>query len=655
MSKIVVSALALAIGLWQSAPGVAATPAGVRVVHDGKVEAVIVMADRPTAVARYAAQELIYHVERATGAKLAVVSEGTAPPASTTRIYLGDCVATRAVGIDVRSLPPEAFTLRAAGVALYIAGDDGPGDPLDQDVRAGTLFGVYEWLGRDVGVRWLWPGELGTVVPWAGTIVARPVSETVSPRFAQRRVRPGLGFTSDHPALGFTSKAAEQWAKNQAVFLRRHRLGRGERMTYGHAFTNWWAKYGKEHPDWFQLLASGKRGPAKTGARFSMCVSNSEFQQEVVNRWKAAGGGGPGRHVINAVENDILGLCTCERCRAWDGEPTPDCFRFYSPTSKVAGSRFVSDRYARFWLAVQQLAAKEDADATVIGYVYFNYFQAPTSGVKLNHHVLLGYCPSGGFYPRAEDEHAWYKQQWRGWRETGARLFSRTNYFLDGYSMPFIWAHQFADDFRHAAGNGMVATDFDSLTGHWATQGPNLYLLMRLHTEPHRGADELLAEYYAGFGPAAGGVKAYFQYWEKYTAENRARTNKAFEELTASRWRTWAKAAHVVFPPACFAPAEAILSKATATCAGDREAAARVEFLRKGLEHAKLCAKAAALLTLADPSSTSGRGREALEELLSFRRANEGSGIDNFNHDAWVEDLSWKLSAETKKAPELYP
>lgn len=654
MSRIVVPALVLAIGLAQAAPG-AAAPAGIPVVRDGKAAAVVVTANSPTAVARYAAQELVYHVERATGVRLTVVTEGTGPPADTARIFLGDCRATRAAGIDVPSLPPEAFTLRTAETALYIAGNDGSGDPLDQDVRAGTLFGVYEWLGRDLGVRWLWPGELGTFVPRTGAIVAQPVRETISPRFAQRRVRPGLGFTSDHPALGFSAKAAEQWAKEQAVFLRRHRLGRGERMSYGHAFTNWWAQYGKEHPDWFQLLPSGKRGPAKSGARFSMCVSNPEFQQEVVNRWKAAGGGRPGRHVINAVENDILGLCTCEWCRAWDGEPTPDSLQFYSRTSKVVGSRFVSDRYARFWLAVQQLAAKEDPDATVVGYVYFNYFQAPTSGVKLNDHVLLGYCPSGGFYPRADDEHAWYKRQWQGWRETGARLFARTNYFLDGYCMPFIWAHQFADDFRHAAENGMFATDFDSLTGHWATQGPNLYLLMRLHTEPQRKADELLAEYYAGFGPAARDVQAYFDYWERYTAENRARTNQAFEELTASRWRTWAKAAHAVFPPTSFAPAEAILAQAEAACAGDREAAARVEFLRKGLEHAKLCARAAALLTLADPSSTPARGREALEKLLAFRRANERSGIDNFNHDAWVEDLSWKLSAETKKAPELFP
>src|SRR4029079_5178964 len=127
-------------------------------------------------------------------------------------------------------------------------------------------------------------------------------------------------------------------------------------------------------------------------------------------------------------------------------------------------------------------------------------------------------------------------------------------------------------------------------------------------------------------------VKAYFEYWEKYTTENRARTNGTFEEMTASRWRTWAKAAHAIFPQTCFAPAEALLKEAVTACARDREATARVEFLRKGLEHAKLCAKTASLLTLADANSTPERGRKALAELLAFRRANEGSGIDNFNH-----------------------
>jgi hypothetical protein len=454
--------------------------------------------------------------------------------------------------------------------------------------------------------------------------------------------------------MGFTPKAAEDYAKAQSVFLRRHRMGRGVKISYGHAFTNWWEKYGKEHPEWFQLV-NGKRGPAKAGARYSMCVSNPGLHQQIVAEWKAKGGPSQAFPAINIVENDILGLCECENCRAWDGPAPADVMKFYSPDSKVYGSQFVSDRYARFWLAVQELAKKENPDVHIIGYVYFNYFQAPTSGVKLNDHILIGFCPSSGWYPREDDEHAWYQKQWKGWGDTGAKLFFRPNYFLDGYDMPFIFAHQFADDFQHNARYGMVGTDFDALTGHWATQGPDLYLLMRLHNRPEVATDQLLAEYYSGFGPAAADVKAYFDYWERYTMNNRPLLAKAFADRVASRWRTWAKVAHVVFPPDCFAPADALLAKASKSAAGDRDAAARVEFLRLGLAHAKLSGQAAAQLTLADPQATPERGQKALMELLTFRRANERKWLDNLSHNAWVEDLSWKLSNETKQAPDLFP
>ena len=38
-------------------------------------------------------------------------------------------------------------------------------------VHSGTLLGVYEVLEDYLGVRWLWPGDLGTYVPRRNTIV----------------------------------------------------------------------------------------------------------------------------------------------------------------------------------------------------------------------------------------------------------------------------------------------------------------------------------------------------------------------------------------------------------------------------------------------------------------------------------------------------
>lgn len=658
-------------------------------VRAGQPAAIIVTEDHPSAVVSYAAQELAWHIEKATGAKLPVVAEhdAAADPAkgaansggaALTRIYLGDTQAAHAAGLDGAALAAENFVLKTGPAALYIAGHDTKsapdrgrtgeeafsddffnapdkraGDPLSMNTSAGTLFGVYELLERDLGVRWLWPGELGTYVPKTRDLAIPAVDEKIAPPFFQRAVRPGLTFKYDHPALGFTPGAAAAYARDQTVFLRRHRMGRGEVMTYHHAFVDWWDKYGAAHPEWFQQLAGGKRGPAKPGARFSMSVSSPGLRDQLVALWKAEPG--PRSHYINAVENDILGLCTCDDCLAADGPEPAEYGKFTPPTSKMYGSRFVTDRYAKFWLAVQQLAAKDDPEVNVVGYAYENYFQPPTSGVKLNSHIIVGFCPSSYWYPRPPDEHEWVKRQWTGWSETGVRLFSRTNYFLDGYCMPFIFAHQFADDFQHDARHGMVATDFDSLTGHWSTQGPTLYLLMQLQLHPNTDPDALLDQYYAAFGPAAAKVKAYFDYWEHYTTDHRPVLMKSFADLNASRWRTFAKGAHAVFPPGCFPPAEALLQEAAQAAGSDRDAAARVVFLQHGLQHAELCARAAALLTLGDPSSTPARGKAALDELLAWRRAHEREWISNFSHDAWVEDLSWKLSDETKQQPELYP
>ena len=109
----------------------------------------------------------------------------------------------------------------------------------------------------------------------------------------------------------------------------------------------------------------------------------------------------------------------------------------------------------------------------------------------------------------------------------------------------------------------------------------------------------------------------------------------------------------MLYPAPCFAPADALLDAATEAVASDSLALGRVQFLRTGLLHAKLCSRAAGQLSLA--AAPGPDAKDALTELMKFRRANEAAGIGNFNHSAWVEDLSWKLDEATRKAPEIYP
>ena len=146
-----------------------AAGAQVTVVVDGEPRAVVVTAEAPTRTAAYAVEELVEHVRLATGVTLEVVPESEAPAHVNTRIYVGETAAALREGIDTARLPRETFVMRSVGNDLYILGRESGADPLELDnPDVGTLFGVYEFLEEFVGVRWLWPGELGTWRPGRG-------------------------------------------------------------------------------------------------------------------------------------------------------------------------------------------------------------------------------------------------------------------------------------------------------------------------------------------------------------------------------------------------------------------------------------------------------------------------------------------------------
>ena len=176
--------------------------AQVSIVRDGEVRAVVVTAAKPSRVAAYAVEELVSHVEKATGLRLPVAVEGEAPQGYTSRVFVGVTQAARGQGIDPDALEVEEFVLRTAGNDLYVVGKElhredytgsrphgEPWNPLSGEcVHSGTLLGVYEVLERHLGVRWLWPGDLGTYVPRRRTIEIPALDETVKPRLLYREL-----------------------------------------------------------------------------------------------------------------------------------------------------------------------------------------------------------------------------------------------------------------------------------------------------------------------------------------------------------------------------------------------------------------------------------------------------------------------------------
>lgn len=644
---------------------------------DGGRPAVVVTADKPTPIALYAARELVSHMKTATGVTLPVVTESAVPEGSGSRLFLGMTKSARGQGISPEKLPPEAYVMRSVGRDLYIVGEEGDGDPLSaSNSKCGTLFGAYELLERCLGVRWLWPGPLGTYTPpRSGSIVLPSLDETVAPRLAYREINWGpvraAAFEKNKTPsetqknLSFSPDGLARYGHDLQAYLRRHRMGGMDRKpSTGHQFTGWWKLYGAEHPEWFMMREDGTRGLAQ--GEVPMCVSNPELHRFIVERWD-------GKSNIRLGEVDWPDACRCPACRAWDGprpDPVPDFLVSQTDSGAPAGSRLqrqrshvlrgfydpvcTSDRYARFWQAIQRLAAARNPDALITTYLYYGYFPAPTADIRLGKQVFGEFVPWGNpqhtdFFPMRRESLDWLKKQWTGWQRTGMRLSYRPNYLHDGWVMPLVDVRQSAEFFQFAVANGMEGSWFDTLTGQWAAQGPKLYVHMRLHAKPELAVDDVLDEYYGAFGPAAAEVRAYFEYWERYCVENMRRVNDLYTDV-GHRWARFLLMAHEAFPPSCFGPAEAILARAERAARGDPRAeyAARVKFLQDGLAHARLAGRLAAPFAgerdIPAESGRFGQAAEALRELMAFRRAHETPYISDYFYGAsWRESRFWNL------------
>ncbi len=660
--------LAIALGCCglqsSAAAGTDAVPVVSAVASNGvaRAVAIVVLPEKAEPIAQYAAEEFVRHVELATGVKLPMANEPAVPADSTNRIYIGSTRAAAEAGINVRTLPAEAFVLRTRGGDLFIAAQDGPGDPLGLgNTFSGSLWGVYEVLERGLGVRWLWPGDLGAFVPKTSTLTLSPYDETTSPQFQQRRLNPLISPNSPpnggDTRLAFSPAERARYTREQSVFLRRHRMGCSAGTWFserssgsGHSFHGWWERYGKEHPEWFQLLPDGRRGPRDSNRldKVTMCVSNPKLHAKIIELWQEMRAQHPGEAVnIDVSENDCAAECICGPCRAWDG-PVPDLKGLPAGLERSFLPMQASTRYARFLKAVQALAAQTDPNVKVHFYAFENYFWAPSPDIKLDRNIVVGFVPWfrwAGWFPRTAEEHEWIKQQWLGWQLSGATVYYRPNWFLDGYAMPHVYMHQFADAFQFYARHGMAGTFFDSLQGQWAAQGPNLYLLARIHVRPDQSVNRLLDEFYAAFGPAQKTVREYFDYWENYSLKNRERAAQSIQTRRDGKFRRYAMYALVadeLYPSAVFVPAARILARAKAAAekAHDSVGQSRVAFLQEGLNHARTCVETARVMN--NPKATAAERAAALDRLIAYRRNVESLGLANLDRLAQIETESWK-------------
>ncbi|MGC9317340.1 MAG: DUF4838 domain-containing protein, partial [Armatimonadota bacterium] len=621
----------------------------VKLVVDHEPVATIVIPDDALPVESFAAEELRHHLQRSTGARLLIVPESEAD-LDAGAVLIGACRATAAMGVDAEALPINGFIIRADRDRLVLTGDDSDGPAAwilhNNRTRVGTLFAVYHLLDRHLGVRWLWPGPLGEVIPQRADIAFDQLDETGKPAFVHARWRDGGPVVAGTDGWA-SPDTRSTFISAQGAWLRRHRFALGVNMDMKHAFTSWWEEHGEQHPEYFNLLPDGTRRPdpnywGGSPRLVSMCVSEPAFHRAIVEDWQRTRS--ESNPYVDASENDTAGKCTCPRCMGWD-VPDPELGVPWDQRLAHARAAFeagesdwhrflgsLSDRYARYYLAVQEQARQIDPEAVVMGFAYANYRRPPRE-TSLNDHIIIGIVP-GVMFPWTDERAAEMRSQWEGWAATGARLLLRPNYMLDGHNMPLFMAHKIGREFRTCAEQGMIGTDFDSLTGQYATRGPDLYTLARLHARPELSVDDVLDEFYAAFGSARAAVQAYFAHWREVS-------DAVAERPEDLHWASFYRQADEVFTAEAMSRGEDLLARAEAAAAGDETALARVRFLQDGLRNARLTLQTQAAYDRYRESGAIRPYREALQRLDDFRASVEADLICNMAFLAWAEQRTW--------------
>ncbi len=526
----------------------------VTLAEHGVARAVIVVENAANRLHATAAQDLQRHLQRATGAAFAIVDEAGArgvDPAFA-RLLVGAGRLSRAAGGDDSDLAAEAYRVVGRGNTIVFVGHD-------TGTSNATAWAVGSFLDRQLGVRWLWPGELGTHVPRAATIIVPDFDLTGRPALEQRRLR------------SRAEGAESDW-------LRHHQMG--SRMTYrfGHAFNDWWEKYHETHPDYFAVPPAGERQPYPRAEWVKLRLGNPAVADQMIANWRAAGR--PDNW--NVCPNDGSGWDTSAAARAMD---LPDRF---TPEDIWRNKANLTRRFVRFWNGLIERMRAENPRVTLSTYAYSCYRNPPID-VKLQPGMVLGMVQG---YAETDD--------WLKWHGTGAKMILRPNWWHLGGSAPHLPLQAQGAYFRTAEAHGMIGFDFDSLLGQWGNQGALYYLIARLSTRADLTVDDVIGEYAGAFGRAAPLIRDYLDYWEAFTrriaspipaggdvSQNRDGLYETVARqlgVTGSTLAgTWVLLPYL-YTDEVIAPAEAILARAAAVVAAeDAFSRRRVGYLQAAL------------------------------------------------------------------------
>ncbi len=450
----------------------AASQAAVTIVRDGEPAAVIVLQPDASEQLAEAVGEMQALIERSTGALLELAD---APPEGMATIHVGRTPYVEAQVIDLGDLDGDGFVIEFPDERTIVI--LGPTD-------WGTEFGVYDFLERYVGVRWLMPGPDGTHVPAHETITIPGEAVRDEPAFFSRKY--------------FGLRLDAQW-----LWARRNRLH--SRIEFHHNLNHLFPPEQDvaTHPEFFPIRNGERYLPPPGSHSWQPCFTAPGIVETAIERIVAYFDEHPEEQSYSLGVTDGSGHCECESCRALD------------PGRKnVIGRDHLSDRYFTWCNAVVEGVLERHPDKW-FGFLAYSEIFEPPDRVPV-HPRLIPYVTYDRMKWIDPEIRAAGEEVTQRWADAVPVVGWYDYIYGASYLVPRVYFHHMADYYRSGYEDGVRALTAEAYPNFG--EGPKLYVSLKLQWDPHADVDELLDEWYElAVGPeAAPYVKRYYAHWEDF-------------------------------------------------------------------------------------------------------------------------------------------
>ena len=443
--------------------------------RDGKSDYKIVISASASTSEKTAAKELQQYIEQMSGCLLPITNDlNTSSP----RVIVGyNARLALLTGTMEPAANDESFTYQTVGKDLLIWGGS----------QRGTMYGVFAFLERELGIHWLTPKC--TVLPTHHSWKLRKLNHSEKPfldfRYSNYFVASNVPQWSAHTRENMKWSPTINEYGNIEAYWGAHT--RGEFVTTKEFFGS--------HPEYF-CLRDGKR----YGGYGQLCLSNPEVLEVCKTRLMQFMRRNPNYRIYSLSQNDNFLFCQCDKCKAIEDQ--------YGGHSGLI-----------VWFVNQVAdAVKQEFPDKFVGTFAYQYSRQPPTGIKPRENVVIRLCSIECCFAHPLDAGCPQNEKFmcdlKGWAELAPHLFI-WDYIVDyaQYIAPWpnfqvlgpnikVFGDNKAIGVFEEAQYQSAGAEFDELKA---------WVVNQLLWNPEQDVDSLVSIFVKGYyGKAAPYVKEYY-------------------------------------------------------------------------------------------------------------------------------------------------